>query len=124
MENPEDSYDIGSYAGALRTGISTLKEAYPDAEILVLAPTYTAGFSGGTERNSEVGGILTDYVDATVRVAEVMGVHCINNYADSGINPDNQAQYLADGCHPNETGAFLLGNRIIEYMGRVVAHED
>lgn len=124
VENPEDGYDIGSYAGALRTGISTLKEAYPDAEILVLAPTYTAAFSGGTEINSEVGGILTDYVDATVRTAEEMGVHCINNYADSGINADNQIRYLADGIHPNETGAFLLGTQIIEYMGRVAGNEE
>lgn len=124
VENPEDSYDIGSYAGALRTGISTLKAAYPDAEILVLAPTYTAEFSGGTEKNSEVGGILTDYVDATVRVAEEMGVHCINNYADSGINADSQEKYLADGTHPNETGAFLLGTQIIEYMGRVTGYEE
>lgn len=124
VENPEDSYDIRSYAGALRTGISTLKEAYPDAEILVLAPTYTAFFSGGTERNSAVGGILTDYVDAAVRVAEIMGVHCINNYADSGINAENQAQYLSDGCHPNDTGAFLLGTGIIEYIGKTVAYEE
>ena len=124
VENPEDSYDTGSYAGALRRGISTLREAYPDAEILVLAPPYTAGFSGGTEINSEVGGILTDYVDAAVRVAGETGVHCINNYADSGINADNQKKYLADGTHPNEAGAFLLATKIIEYMGRVVAHEE
>lgn len=124
VENTEDGYDIGSFAGALRTGISTLKEAYPEAEILVLAPTYTKGFSGGTERLSEVGGVLADYVGATVRVAEEMGVHCINNYTYSGINADNHEKYLADGTHPNETGAFLLGAGIVEYMGRVVLYDE
>lgn len=124
VENPRDDYDIGTYAGALRSGVCTLKEAYPDAEILLMAPTYTALFSGGTETNSEMGGVLTDYVDATVRVAEEMGVHCMNNYADSGINAENHTQYLADGCHPNETGAFLLGIRIVEYMERIVTYEE
>lgn len=124
VENPEDGYDVGTYAGALRSGIRTLKEAYPDAEILLMAPTYTALFSEGTEKNSEVGGVFTDYVDATVRVAEEMDVLCMNNYADSGINAENHTQYLTDGCHPTETGALLLGTQIVEYMGRVAANEE
>lgn len=124
VENPEDSYDIGSYAGALRTGISTLKEAFPEAEILILAPTYVAVFSDGTERNSEVGGILTDYVDTAVRVAEEMGVHCLNNYVESGINADNHGQYLTDKIHPNDAGSFLLGTGIVEFMGRIASHDE
>lgn len=119
VDNPEDSYDVDTYAGALRTGIRALQEEYPDSEILLLAPTYTLLFSGGTEKNSEVGGVLTDYVDAAIRVAEEMDVHCMNNYADSGINADTQKQYLADGTHPNQTGALLLGVEIIEYMGNI-----
>lgn len=119
VDNPEDSYDVNTYAGALRTGIRALRGEYPDAEILLLAPTYTLLFSGGTEKNSDVGGTLTDYVDAAVRVAEEMGVHCMNNYTDSGINADTQKQYLADGTHPNQTGALLLGTEIVEYMGNI-----
>ena len=121
VENPEDGYDLETYAGALRTSIRTLKEAYPDAEILLLTPLYTTYFSEGEKINSEGGGVLTDYVDATLRIAEDMDVVCINVYADSGIDKDTQAQYLADGCHPNEKGAYLLGNRIIEEMAAVIA---
>lgn len=123
VENPEDQYDIGTYAGALRIGIRALQDAYPEAEILLLTPTYTALFSGGTERNSEKGGMLTDYVDAALRVAAEMDVHCLDNYADSGINPETYEKYLADGCHPNETGSFLLGNGILEYIGGVMDDE-
>lgn len=119
VENPQDPYDTGTYAGALRTGIRTLQEAYPDADILVLAPTYTGMFAGGTEVQSEAGGVLTDYVDAALRVAQEMGVYCANNYADSGINAENQEQYLADLVHPNETGAFLLGTEIIDYIDAI-----
>ena len=120
IENPADKYDTETYAGALRTGIHKLKDAYPDALILVMAPTYTDLFSGGTEINSEVGGVLTEYVDAAVRVSEEMGVFCMNNYADSGINADNYQWYLADGTHPNGTGSLYLGKQIVEYIGGVV----
>lgn len=119
VENPEDPYDVETYAGALRTGIRTLQVSYPDADILVLAPTYTASFSGGTEINSDKGGVLTDYVDAALRVAQETGAYCMNNYTDSGINADNHEQYLADQTHPNEMGAFLIGVKIIEYMGGI-----
>lgn len=124
VDNTEDSYDVGTYAGALRTGIRTLKEAYPEAEILLMTPTYTIYFSEGEEKLSERGGVLTDYVDAALRVAEDMDVYCINNYADSGIDADSQGQYLADGCHPNEKGAFLLGGHIVEEMEKVTADRE
>lgn len=119
VENPADDFDVGTYAGALRTGISTLKEAYPESVILLLTPTYTILFSGGTEINGEEGGVLTDYVEAAVNAAQDMDVICINNYTGSGINADSQEKYLADGCHPNETGALLLGRRILEEIERI-----
>ena len=124
VENPDDSYDPRTYAGALRTGIRILKEAYPDAQIILMTPSYTIEFSEGQEIKSEVGGVLMEYVDAAIRVAEDMDVVCINNYADSGIDKDTQAQYLADGTHPNERGAFLLGNRIIQEMAAVIAADQ
>lgn len=118
IENQADAYDTATYAGALRTGIRSLKEAYPDALILVMAPTYSI-FTMNI--NSEVGGVLPDYVEAVVRVAEEMGVYCMNNYYDSGIDAESQAYYLADGTHPNETGCFYLGGQIVEYLGNVLS---
>lgn len=119
VENPADDFDVRTYAGALRTGISTLKEAYPDAVIILLTPTFTILFSDGTEINGERGGVLTDYVEAAVNVAQDMDVIFINNYTDGGINADTQGMYLADGCHPNEAGALLLGRHILEEMQRI-----
>ena len=121
VSNPNDPYDIGTYAGALRTGIKVLRENFPDAEILVTTPTYIMLFSGGTEKMGERGGVLTDYVDQTVSIAEEMEVRCINNYRISGIDENNWTQYLADGCHPNETGAFLLGGYILQEMEKVIS---
>lgn len=120
VENSADGFDVGTYAGALRTGISTLREAYPEAVIILLTPTYTSEFSGGTGINGDRGGVLTDYVEAAVEVARDMNVICLNNYSDSGINADTHGIYLADGTHPNETGAFLLGRCILDEMKRVI----
>lgn len=120
VENSADGFDVGTYAGALRTGISTLKETYPEAIIILMTPTYTGLFSGGTDINGERGGVLTDYVEAAVGVAQDMDIVCMNNYTDSGINADTQEMYLADGTHPNETGALLLGRRILDEMKRII----
>ncbi len=124
IEDPADPYNITTFAGALRSGIRDLQKSYPDAEILVLTPTYTSYFSGGKDVMDEGGGALTDYVDAVLQVAEDMDVYCVNNYADSGINAENEEQYLADGCHPNETGALLLGRCILKEMVKVAADEE
>ncbi len=117
-DSSDNGWDVTTYGGALRTGIRTLRESYPDAEILVLTPTYTAKFSGGTEKLSGEGGVLTDYVETAVRVADEMGVRCINNYADSGINADSYELYLSDQTHPNEAGAYLLGERIAKSVAK------
>lgn len=117
IDNPADTYDTETYAGALRTAIRTLREVYPDALILVMTPTY----SDYDMKKDIEGGVLTDYVDAAVRVAEEMGTYCMNNYYDSGINAENQTYFLADGTHPNEMGSFCLGRQIVEYLGRVLS---
>lgn len=116
VENLEDPYDTETYAGALRTGIRSLQESFPEAEILLLTPTYTAQFSGGEEKQGEMGGRLKDYVEAARRVAADMGIFCLDNYTDSGINGETSEKYLTDGTHPNETGSFLLGRKILEYI--------
>ena len=123
IENQEDSFDSGTYSGALRTSIQMLKEAYPDARIILITPGYTAEFSAGQEKQSEVGDVLIEYVAAAIRVAEDMDVMYINTYADSGIDKDTWTLYLPDGTHPNEKGAFLLGNCIVEEMAAMVAAE-
>ena len=118
VDNPEDSYDIRTYAGALRTGISALQEAYPEAVIILLTPAYIDAFSEGTEIVGA--GVLTDYVEAAISVARDMNVLCMNNYADSGISAETSERYLVDGIHPNEEGALLLGRRILEEMQGIV----
>ncbi len=116
VANTENPYDTTTYAGALREGISKLQTAYPDAIIVLMTPTFTSYFSNGMEPMSEKGGILTDYVEAALQVADEATVLCMNNYADLGITESTAQAYLADGCHLNEAGRFLLAKRIIEFV--------
>uniref|UniRef100_UPI004055B95C SGNH/GDSL hydrolase family protein n=1 Tax=Acetatifactor sp. TaxID=1872090 RepID=UPI004055B95C len=112
----ENPYDTGSYIGAFRTSIETLQNAFPDAQIILMAPNFTSYFENGTEKMSETGGILTDYVDAIVALGTEYEVDIINNYAELGIDATNHGLYLLDGCHPNQQTRFTIGSRIAQLI--------
>ncbi len=116
-DNPND---ITTYEGALRTGISVLQESYPDAVIILMTPTFCINNNDGTEKASEQGGVLVDYVEAVENVAEEMSIYSLNNYKDLGINKDNRGQYLIDDCHLNELGRLRLGENIIRKMETIL----
>lgn len=116
IENPEDPYDSSTYAGALRSGIRELRTAYPEAVIVLAAPNYCEYFSHGQEKQSEVGGTLTDYVEAAGRVAQDTEVIFMNNYYDLGIDASNSASYLVDGCHPDDNGRFIYAQALIRLI--------
>lgn len=109
-----DSYDISSYSGALRTAVESLQKAYPEAQIIVTTPNFTSFYENGSEPLSEVGGVLADYADAVIAIGSEYGIAVVDNYTELGINPDNDQDYLADGCHPNELTRFIMGQRIAQ----------
>lgn len=117
VDNLLDSYDTNTYAGCLRSGIKQLQKNYPNAKIILMPPPFTITFSNGTEIMSANGGVLTDYVDAAISVADEMNVICLESYYALGMNEDNEHIYLADGCHYNEYGRFLTGSRIVRVLG-------
>lgn len=108
--------DFPTYADSLKQGIRLLQANYPDAKIILMTPTYTGTFSGGTEIQSEKGSILIDYVDAAKFVANEMNVVCLDNYTGLGVDANNLNQYTDDQLHLNEAGRFLLARRIIETL--------
>lgn len=116
VDNPNDPYDSSTYAGSLRRCLKTLMAAFPDAEYIVMTPNYTKFFSNGTDRNSDVGGVLTDYVDAVISVTKELGIHYIDNYHGLPIDASNVDYYTTDGCHPNEYARILMAERIIDFI--------
>lgn len=115
----ENPFDITSFEGAIRVGIHKLQEAYPEAPIIMMTPPFTIYFSNGTEKVSEQGGVLTDYVDAVLELSDEMSVYYINNYKDLGIHEKNWETYLSDGCHLNELGRYYVGKEIARTLNEI-----
>lgn len=115
-EDPSDTQDTGSYMGALRTAVDRLQEAYPDAVIVLMAPNYTSYFGNGLEPQSDVGGMLPDYVAAVLSLCDEKGLLCYNSYNELPIDSTNYTEYLLDGCHPNEATRYRMAQGVADLL--------
>lgn len=115
----DDPYDTSTFEGAFRYSIRALRQAYPSARIIIATPNFTSYFNYGLDAMSEHGHILEDYVDALITVAKESNVELLDNYNELGINANNHVSFLGDGCHPNENGSFLIGQRISEKLSNI-----
>lgn len=121
--NQEDAYDCYTFSGALRSALRTLQERYPQMRIVLVTPTYSWYIyyeekNVTCEVNNQGGGILEEYVNAQIQVAESMGVEVIDLYHD--FYPHNEwsdwERYTMDGVHPNEEGRKLIAEKIYKYL--------
>ena len=116
IDTAQTAEETGCYTGALKAAAALLKEAYPDCRILLMTPTYSVEGEGGTVPQSPYGGVLQDYADAVIRVAEEMDVEYIDNHRELAFGRDDYSVYLDDGTHPNELGRYIMGRHILEYF--------
>lgn len=116
----DDRYDMTAYAGAMRTVIEQLQEAYPGAEIVVMTPSFIRYNANGTQATGDMGGILTEYVEAAVDVAQEYGLSYINNYAYMEAYAEKENVLTADGIHPNEKGRFRIGVGVCELLNDIL----
>lgn len=110
----EDAEDISTYSGAIRKAVRMLQEEYPEARILLMSPNFTIYYENGITRRSEQGGILAEYADAVLRLAKELETEVLDNFHELPTTAENWKEYLADGCHLNVLGRFLVGERIAE----------
>lgn len=122
IDDPEDPFDEYTFNGALRSAITFWRENYPDIRIILLTATYSwYGYESKTcEEKDEGGGILEDYVNAEIRIAEEMNVEIIDLYHDLYPHEvwDDEKIYTGDGLHPNEDGRQLLAETIAAYLNQ------
>lgn len=107
---PETYFDIKSYVGALRNGISKLQENYPHLQIIVVSPTYTKLFEG--EKQFEIG----SYVEAARGVASEMNVHFLDMFHVLGNDEESRTQHLGDGVHLSAEGRKVYANAVVSYL--------
>lgn len=124
INNEADAHDSYTFSGALRSALETLQKKYPQMRIVVVTPTYSwyvyyEEKDVTCEVNDQGGGILEDYVNAQIQVAESMGVEVIDLYHDFYPHDEwsDWERYTTDGVHPNEEGRRLIAEKIYEYLG-------
>lgn len=122
IENPEVPYDENTFTGAVRTAVRSFRKVNPEARIVIITPVYTwYTVSGKTcEETDNGGGILEDYVNADLRLAEELDLEVIDVYHDFYPHEKWEDWKLCsrDGLHPNETGREMLTERIAEQLLR------
>lgn len=120
--NEKDPFDPFSYAGALRNVVESFKERYPNLRIVLITSTYSwYPFHEVQETCEEYNsgyGVLEDYVNAQIKVAQEFDIEVIDLYHD--LYPHDAWEdwmlYTLDGVHPNEAGRALIADRICTYM--------
>ena len=112
-----DKYDTHGYTGALNNALELLKGASPDAQFLLISPTYCQFYENGymvTDSNMKNygQGTLTDYANACRNVAEMANTLYIDAYSTMGINGYTAEEYLEDGVHLTEAGRTLYARAV------------
>lgn len=115
----QDPYDVHTFTGAVRSCVRMLREAYPQAPILLNTPNLVSYFDNGTQPHYE-SYILVDYVNALKELAVELDLTLLDNYNELGFTEDNLGFYTDDGCHPNEIGRFLVGQKISQKLGDMI----
>ncbi|MBR3601464.1 MAG: SGNH/GDSL hydrolase family protein [Lachnospiraceae bacterium] len=110
---PEAYYDINSYVGALRNGILHLREHYPQAQIVLVTPTYSQLFE--SEREYRIG----DYVEAMRGVSVEMNTGLADMFHVMGEDADSRIEHLDDGVHLSAEGRTIYAQGIAWYLTEI-----
>lgn len=116
--------DVHTYSGALETAVHLLREKFPNATILLIAPHYCQMYSGNTfmgdsySLNYGYGTMVefsrcTDYVAGQHKKDNVIFYDTIEN---SGIDAYTADKYLEDGVHLTQEGRRVYA----DYASRLI----
>lgn len=116
-QSGEAEFDLRTYAGALRYGVSNLKELAPDATVILCSPCYAQffnnGFMVGDGNVTNPGnGTLFDYAGTCNYIAKETQSEFFNAYQDLGIDSYTAEEYLEDGVHLTEAGRQLYADAL------------
>lgn len=115
-----------TYTGALEDAISQLRERFPEAGIVVVAPHYCQVFSGATfigdGYSLDYGyGPLINFARGAGYVAEQHKEEHVlfyNAFEASGIDADTADDYLEDGVHMTPLGARVYAEKLAGMIRR------
>jgi lysophospholipase L1-like esterase len=111
-----DSGEEGTVLGSMNVNLARLREIYPDAEIVVLAPGEIRQFSFGEDSKAEGAGTLADYRAAILSQAEAQGLRTVDLAETLDTPREELYKIITDGTHLNERGRFLLAVKLGELL--------
>lgn len=122
-KNPDDCYDVTTYEGALCRSIELLRESCPQAEFVIISPTYCQGYSYGQVIHESTtydygGGTGVDYAASAKRIAQAYEYPFIDQYEELGISIHNGAKYLEDATHLTEKGRKAYAENLAAHLIR------
>lgn len=123
---------VYTYTGALDTAVSLLKERFPDAGILLIAPHYCQIFEGdkyiGDSYSLDYGcGTMVEFARGAGYVAgqhEEDGVMFYYAMDESGIDAYNADKCLEDGIHLTEEGRIKYAEKPIRMIKQAFFPEE
>ncbi len=112
-------YSLKEFEKNYKETLIRLKDAYPEAELVFVAPLYIQYASNGTLPN-EIGLTMNEYRALAVRVAAECGADTLDLLATGKFNDYNSARYLEDGTHPTPAGCKVIAGILCEYLDNVL----
>lgn len=120
--NDSGSFDDTHFMSAYAHTLKKLQTKCPKAIIICMTPiggsVDETGVSLNYPRINSQGQQLKDFRDAILSISAQYGYPCIDIYGESGLNVFNAPEYLQDNVHPNDKGARLLANAVINGLKR------
>lgn len=120
LDNENDPYDKSSFGGGIRCAIETLREAYPDMEVILMTPTWCYIIQDeemlSCTDTDYGGGYLEDYVNLELEIAREYDIPVLDNFHESGIGPETQDLYLRDGLHLNAAGQKIIADMLAQLI--------
>lgn len=118
---------VHTYAGALETAVTLLRDNFPDAKIMIIAPHYCQIFEGTTFTGDAYSlnygyGTLVEFFRVAGYVADQHrddNVIFYNAMELSGIDAYTAEEYLQDGVHLSEAGRRTYA----DYAARLILND-
>lgn len=98
------------YGTALTNGVYGVREVFPAAQILIVAPSYASYFSVPVQNMGEKA--LYNYASIATDVARGQETLCVDAYNNLGIDAYNADEYIEDGVHLNAAGRALYARHV------------
>lgn len=127
LNDTEDFYDEYTYVGALRIAVQNLRNAYPNAEIVLCSPNYghfwaKEGYYAGDGNTADYGGgKLVEYYRVCGNVSADMNTLFLNTYEGIGLDAYTADEYLEDGVHLSKVGREAYARKLSEI---ILEHEE